>query len=59
MEVELVQRFDVACTPGVVYCTAVLVIIEGSGVARASGMSHYNTSTVVSKRLKIDLLRKT
>ena len=58
-EVELVQGFGVTCTPGVVYCTAVLVIIEGSGVARASGVLHYNTSMVVSKTLKIDLPRKT
>ena len=35
-----------------VYLTAVLVIIEGSGMACASGVFHYNTSTVVSKTLK-------
>ena len=51
-EVELVQGFGVTCTPGVVYCTAVLVIIEGSGMACASNVSHYNASTEVLKTLK-------
>ena len=29
--------------PGIVYHTAVLVIIGGSGLACVSGVSHYNT----------------
>ena len=58
-EVGLVQGFGVTSTPGVVHRTAILVIIEGSGVAHASGVLHYNTSTVVTKTLKIDLPRKT
>ena len=56
-EVELVQGFGVTCTPGVVYRTAVLVIIEGSGVARASSVSHYNISTVV-QNLKLTYREK-